>query len=209
MATYDYQHLLDQTYPTRVVNRQYIKTRYEQTLSDFPNEVDLGQSFQENGLIILAEALSTAGTNLTQEPATQYRFALNNWHIEIDINNNRITVNNPQYGKSNSITNIKCIYNHIEFLEKLSDYENMHFDVYTKGRFRLSLELTRLLFELITNITNGAKYEYVSYNTSGLTTQITQEPVNTEPSIIFNGWLYNRSRVPYKFSTTYPVCELV
>lgn len=208
MATYDYQHLLDQTYPTRVVNRQYVKTRYKQTLEDFPNEIDLEQPLPETGLVILAEAHSTAGTNLNQHPANQYRFALNNWHIEIDISNNRFTISNPQYGNTNSLTNIKCIYNHIEFLEKLTDYENMHFDVYTKGRFRLSVELARLLFELMTNITNGVKYEYVSYNTSGLTTQITQEPVNTEPTIIFNGWLYNRSHVPYKFSTTYPVCEL-
>ena len=208
MATYDYQQLLDQTFPTRVVNRQYVKTRYEQTLADFPNEIDLEQPLQESGLVILAEAHGTAGTDLNQQPANLYRFALNNWHIEIDIINNRITISNPQFGKTNTITNIKCIYNHIEFLAKLIDYENMHFDVYTKGRFRLSVELARLLFELMTNIRNGSKYEYSSYNTAGLTTQITQEPVNTAATIIFNGWVYTRSHVAYKFNSQHHVVVL-
>jgi hypothetical protein len=204
MATYDYQHLLDQTFPTRVSHRQHIKTRYAQTLSDFPNNIDFLQPVPENGLVVLAESRSTAGHDLKTQPAHEYRFAFNNWQIEIDTDNGTIKFINPDHFKNNSIKNIKCLYNHIEFLSKLSDYETMHYDVYTKGRFRLSSELSQLICELIRNIQTGIKYEDVSYATTGLTTKITQEPVNTNTAIVFNGWVYTRNRPVYNFKFEYP-----
>ena len=87
-------------------------------------------------------------------------------------------------------------------MEKLIDYETMHFDVYTKGRFRLSNELMTLFVELINNMTAGKRYPYINYSVAGLTTQIEQEPTNSTQQIIFNGWIYNKTQVAYKFGTT-------
>lgn len=209
MATYDYQEILDQTYPHRVRHRTHVKTRYEQTLADFPNKIELGQQIPESGQVILAESRSTAGIQLKTQPANEYRFAINNFAIEIDADHGKISISNPEFGDTNNINNIKCIYNHIEFLEKLIDYETMHYDVYTKGRFRLSNELMTLLIELMNNITNGQKYEYTNYSKADLNTHITQEPPNIIQNLVYNGWLYTRSHVAYKFDNQYPVCYMV
>lgn len=208
MATYDYQQLLDNTYPDRVRYRAHIKTRYEQTLADFPNNIDLTEPVPESGVVVLAESRSTAGIPLDTQPASEYRFAINNFAVEIDVDHEKISISNPQFGDTNNINNIKYIYNHIEFLEKLIDYETIHFDVYTKGRFRLTNELMTLLIELTNNITSGRQYQYVNYSNADLNTRITQEPPNSTPTILFNGWLYTRSHVGYKFDNKYPVCVL-
>ena len=200
MATYDYQQLLDQTYPNRIRHKEFVRTRYEQTLADFPNQIDLLEPIPESGLVVLAEALSTAGILLGEQSANEYRFAINNFAVEIDIMlGGYISITNPALGDKNGITKINCLENHIEFLEKLIDYETMHFDVYTKGRFRLSNELMTLLVELINNITAGKRYPYINYGVAGLTTQIEQAPPNSEQQIIFNGWIYNKTQVAYKF----------
>jgi len=203
MATYDYQQLLDQTYSDRLKHREFPRSRYEQTLADFPNQVDLSGQIPVSGLIVLAEARSTSGIPLDTQPANEYRFAINNFAVEIDIMfGGNISITNPALGDKNGINHIKCLENHIEFLEKLIDYETMHFDVYTKGRFRLSHELMTLLVELINNITAGQKYSYINYCDAGLKTRIEQEPVNSTQQIIFNGWIYNKTQVAYKFGST-------
>ena len=202
MATYDYQQLLSQTYPQRVKHKEFVKSRYEQTLSDLPNQIDLSGPVPGGGLIVLAEARSTAGIPLTEQPANEYRFAINNFAIEINAIDGMISIGNPALGDKNGINLIKCLENHIEFLEKLIDYETMHFDVYTKGRFRLSNELMTLLVELINNMTAGQRYPYINYCNAGLKTQIEQEPTNSTQQIIFNGWIYNKTQVAYKFGTT-------
>jgi hypothetical protein len=207
MATYDYQSLLNQTYPNCVRHREYTKTIYEQTLSDFPNQLDLTQPIPDAGLVVLAESRSTAGIPLETQPANEYRFAINNFAIEICATTNTISIFNPQFGDKNSINNIST-YNHIEFQKKIIDYENMHFDVYTKGQFRLSNELSTLLIKLINNITNGKKYQNINYSNAGLNTQITQEPANSVKTLVFDGWVYTRSHVAYKYNNSYPVCEL-
>jgi hypothetical protein len=203
MATYDYQQLLDQTCPQLVKYKEFAKTRYEQTLADYPNQVDLSGPIPATGLIVLAEARSTSGIPLDTQPANEYRLAINNFAIEIDITlDGNISITNPALGDKNGINQIKCLENHIEFLEKLTDYETMHFDVYTRGRFRLSNELMTLLVELINNITAGQKYSYINYCDAGLKTQLGQEPPNSTQQIIFNGWVYTKTQVAYKFGNT-------
>jgi len=210
MATYDYQQLLDQTYPHRIRHREFVRTRYEQTLADFPNHIDLQEPIQEPGLMVLAEANTAAGTLLSEQPANEYRFAINNFAVEIDASNGIISISNPALGDANRINRITCICNHIEFVEKLIDYETMHFDVYTKGRFRLSNQLMTLLVELINNITAGQRYAQINYNNAGLETQLEQEPPNSAQQILFNGWVYNRGHVAYKFGNPkIPVVNLM
>jgi len=188
-------------------NKYYVPTRYEETISDYPNEVDFQQPIPETGLIVLAE--SRSGCKPTQGPAHNYRFALNSWQIELDRDNERIIVNNPEYGKQNIITDIQFLEYHVEYLTTLSEYQNMHMDTYTKGRFRLSAELANLIFEVITNIQNGIKYDRVKYSAAKLTTQINQEfiiePKNKTEFIIFGGWMYKRQSLPaYKFNKEFP-----
>jgi hypothetical protein len=183
----------------------YVKTRYEETMSDFPNEVDFLKPVSETGLVVLAEARS--GCKPTQGPAHNYRFALNNWQIELDRDNERIIVNNPEYGKQNIITDIQFLEYHVEYLTTLSEYLNMHMDTYTKGRFRLSTELANLIFEVITNVQNGIIYDRVKYSAARLTTQIGQtflEPKNKTEYVIFGGWMYRRQGVAYKFNKDFP-----
>jgi hypothetical protein len=193
MATYDYKELLEQTYPRQPNRQQKLNTRYARTLSEFSNQVDLTQQFPlEEGLVVLAEARSTSGISLATYPANEYRFAINNFVIDIDAAYGNISITNQALNNTltNTITGIKCLYNHIEFLSKLMDYETMHFDVYTKGQFRISVELTQLLIEIINKINQGGFFPNSSYSNAGLETQITQEPPNNTSKLIFNDLLY-------------------
>lgn len=186
-------------------NKYYVPTRYEETMCDYPNEVDFQQPDPEAGLIVLAE--SRSGCKPTQGPAHNYRFALNKWQIELDRDNDRIIANNPEYGKQNIITDIRCLEYHVEFLSDLSSYVNHHMDIYTKGRFRLSAELAKLIIEVITNIQNGIIYDRVKYSAAKLTTQITQEylePKNKVEYVIFNGYMYKKHYPAYKFNKEFP-----
>lgn len=183
----------------------YVPTRYEETMSDYPNEYDFQQPVHETGLVVLAEARS--GCKLTQGPAHNYRFALNNWQVELDLDNEMLVVNNPDYGKHNIITDIRCLEYHVEYLSELSSYVNHHMDTYTKGRFRLSAELMNLITEVIKNIQNGIKYDRVKYSKSGLSTQISQEflePKNYVEYLVFNGWMYRKCGIAYKFNKDLP-----
>jgi hypothetical protein len=190
---------------TQPTKSYYVPTRYEETMSDYPNEIDFKTPVPETGLVVLAE--SRSGCKPTQGPAHNYRFALNSWQIELDRDNERIIVNNPEYGKQNIITDIQFLEYHVEYLTTLSEYNNMHMDTYTKGRFRLSAELAKLIIEIITNIQNGTRFDRVKYSAANLSTQISQEfiePKNKTEFIIFDGWMYRREGVAYKFNKYFP-----
>jgi len=215
MATYDYQEILDQTFPQRTEHKKWALTQYEKILRDFPNEIyiplthetqetlEIHRGLQE-GISVLAEALSTAYTDLNTQHANEYRFAINTWQVNITTSSGEIEIGNPVQGKKSVIRAPGCVYNNIEFITKLSAYENMHFDLYTKGRFKLSAELTRLLFDMISALQNGIKYTGHVRTESDVTQNIVQDKLSATPAILFNGSLYTLSHIPYKFSNQYP-----
>ena len=209
MATYDYQEILDQTFPQRTEHKKWALTQYEKILRDFPNEIYIPLTHEKHnhlqeGISVLAEALSTAYTDLNLQHANEYRFAINTWQVNITTSSGEIEICNPVLGKKSVIREPNCVYNNIEFITKLSAYENMHFDLYTKGRFRLSAELTELLFDMISALQNGIKYAGPVCAESGITQNTTQDKLATTPAILFNGSLYTLSHIPYKFSRQYP-----